>query len=61
MQSIWRLIKAWNPHTISVPRVCPADDIDKADFDNAVSDEIFEKIVALIRIAVPLYGNDYFH
>ncbi len=48
--------KGVGPHTISVPRVCPADDIDKADFDNAVSDEIFEKIVALIRIAVPYTG-----
>lgn len=44
------------PHTISVPRVCPADDIDTADFDNAVPDEIFEKIVAIIRIAVPYTG-----
>ena len=32
------------PHTISVPRICPADDIDTADFSNAVPDEIFEKI-----------------
>lgn len=44
------------PHTISVPRVCPADDIDTKDFSNAVPDEIFEKIVALIRIAVPYTG-----
>lgn len=44
------------PHTISVPRICPADDIDTADFDNAISDEIFEKIVAIIRIAVPYTG-----
>lgn len=44
------------PHTISVPRVCLADGISKADFANAVSDEIFEKIVALIRIAVPYTG-----
>ena len=44
------------PHTISVPRICPADDIDTKDFDNAISDEIFEKIVALIRIAVPYTG-----
>ncbi len=44
------------PHTISVPRVCPADDIDTADFDNAVPDDIFEKIVAIIRIAVPYTG-----
>lgn len=44
------------PHTISVPRVCPADDIDTGDFSNAVPDEIFEKIVAVIRIAVPYTG-----
>ena len=44
------------PHTISVPRVCPADDIDPGAFDNGISDEIFEKIVACIRIAVPYTG-----
>ena len=44
------------PHTISVPRICPADDIDVNAFSNAIPDEIFEKIVALIRIAVPYTG-----
>lgn len=44
------------PHTISVPRLCMADDIDTADFKNAVPDEIFYKIVAVIRIAVPYTG-----
>ncbi|MBQ2288226.1 MAG: [Lachnospiraceae bacterium] len=44
------------PHTISVPRICPADDIDVNEFSNAIPDEIFEKIVALIRIAVPYTG-----
>ncbi len=44
------------PHTISVPRICPADGIDASDFSNAVPDEIFEKIVAVIRIAVPYTG-----
>ena len=44
------------PHTISVPRICPADDIDTADFSNAVPDDIFEKIVSVIRIAVPYTG-----
>lgn len=44
------------PHTISVPRVCPADDIDVDDFSNAISDEIFHKIIAVIRIAVPYTG-----
>ena len=45
------------PHTISVPRICPADDIDPGEFTNAISDEIFEKIVAVIRIAVPYTGK----
>ena len=44
------------PHTISVPRVCPADDIDPGEFDNGISDETFEKIVACIRLAVPYTG-----
>ena len=44
------------PHTISVPRVCPADDIDPGEFDNSLSDEIFQKIVAVLRIAVPYTG-----
>lgn len=44
------------PHTISVPRVRPASDIDPNDFDNSLSDEIFEKIVACIRIAIPYTG-----
>ena len=44
------------PHTISVPRICPADDIATQDFPDAISDEIFCKIVAVIRIAVPYTG-----
>ena len=44
------------PHTISVPRIRPADDIDPDTFDNGVSDEIFAKLVACIRIAVPYTG-----
>lgn len=44
------------PHTISVPRVKHADDIDPDAFDNGISDEIFEKIAACIRIAVPYTG-----
>ena len=44
------------PHTISVPRICPADDIDTNDFKNAISDEVFQKIVAVIRISVPYTG-----
>ena len=44
------------PHTISVPRVKKADDIDPDAFDNGISDETFEKIAACIRIAVPYTG-----
>lgn len=44
------------PHTISVPRVRHADDIDPDEFDNSISDEIFQKIVAVLRIAVPYTG-----
>ncbi len=44
------------PHTISVPRVKRADDIDPNVFDNGLSDDIFEKIIACIRIAVPYTG-----
>ncbi|MBR5499948.1 MAG: [Clostridia bacterium] len=48
--------KGVGPHTISVPRIRPADDIDTKEFENAISDEIFQKIVAVIRIAVPYTG-----
>ena len=44
------------PHTISVPRIRPADDINPEDFTNGISDDIFAKIVAIIRIAVPYTG-----
>ncbi len=44
------------PHTISVPRVKKADDIDPSKFDNGISDEIFAKLCALIRISVPYTG-----
>lgn len=44
------------PHTISVPRIRPADDIDAGSFKDSISDEIFEKIVAILRIAVPYTG-----
>lgn len=44
------------PHTISVPRIRPADDVNLNEFSNAISDEIFMKIVALTRIAVPYTG-----
>ena len=44
------------PHTISVPRICPADDINPDDFSDAISDDIFAKIVTVLRIAVPYAG-----
>ena len=44
------------PHTISVPRICPADNIETKDFPNAISDEMFCRLVAVIRIAVPYTG-----
>ena len=44
------------PHTISVPRIRHADDIDPSAFDNGIDDETFAKLVACIRIAVPYTG-----
>ncbi|MDE7092756.1 MAG: [FeFe] hydrogenase H-cluster radical SAM maturase HydG [Muribaculaceae bacterium] len=44
------------PHTISVPRICPADDISTNDFPNTISDELFCRIVAVLRLAVPYTG-----
>ena len=44
------------PHTISVPRLRHADDIDPDQFDNGIDDDTFAKIVACIRIAVPYTG-----
>ena len=48
--------KGVGPHTISVPRIRPADDIDAEKFSNAISDDMFEKLVAVLRIAVPYTG-----
>lgn len=44
------------PHTVSVPRIRPADDINTEDFKDAISDDIFAKIVTVLRIAVPYTG-----
>lgn len=52
LEAVWGV----GPHTISVPRIRSANDIDAGDFDNAVPDEMFEKIVAVLRIAVPYTG-----
>lgn len=48
-------------HTISVPRVKKADDIDPEAFDNGISDDVFCKIAACIRIAVPYTGMINLH
>lgn len=48
--------KGVGPHTISVPRIRPADDIDTKEFPEALSDDLFEKLVAVLRIAVPYTG-----
>lgn len=52
------LEKVWGvgPHTISVPRIKHADDIDPDAFDNSLSDEMFLKIISLIRLSVPYTG-----
>ena len=52
LEAVWSV----GPHTISVPRICPADDVDPSTFSNAVPDDLFLKIVALIRLAVPYTG-----
>jgi 2-iminoacetate synthase len=44
------------PHTISVPRIRRADDIDPGLFDNGIEDDVFAKIIACIRISVPYTG-----
>lgn len=44
------------PHTISVPRICPAEDISLDDFPNTLPDDIFCRIVAVIRLAAPYTG-----
>lgn len=44
------------PHTISVPRIRPADDINPEDFPDAVTDDVFRRIVAVLRLAVPYTG-----
>lgn len=44
------------PHTLSVPRICPASDISLEDFNNSISDDLLVKIVSVLRIAVPYTG-----
>ena len=52
LETVWGV----GPHTISVPRLRHADDIDADAFDNGINDDIFAKLVACIRIAVPYTG-----
>ena len=52
LEAVWGV----GPHTISVPRLRHADDIDADAFDNGIADDIFAKLVACIRIAVPYTG-----
>ena len=49
------------PHTISVPRVKRADDIDPTTFDNGISDEIFAKIVRLHPYRRAVHRHDHLH
>ncbi|MDY5858748.1 MAG: [FeFe] hydrogenase H-cluster radical SAM maturase HydG [Porphyromonas sp.] len=44
------------PHTVSVPRICPADGVDTEQFSNAIDDDTFAHIVAVLRIALPYAG-----
>jgi 2-iminoacetate synthase len=44
------------PHTISVPRIKPADDIEPDVFANGIDDDVFAKIVACLRVSVPYTG-----
>ena len=44
------------PHTISVPRIRPADDINPEDFEGGIDDETFKKLIAILRITVPYTG-----
>jgi 2-iminoacetate synthase len=44
------------PHTISFPRLLPAEGVDYSDFPYLVNDRDFKKLVATIRLAVPYTG-----
>lgn len=48
--------KGVGPHTFSVPRIRDADSVDASSFSNGISDDVFEKIVAVLRIAAPYAG-----
>ena len=53
--------KGVGPHTISVPRIRPADDINPEEFANAISDEIFAKIVAVVKNCSTIYWHNSFN
>lgn len=44
------------PHTVSVPRICNADDIEADSFSNGINDDLFAKLVACLRISIPYTG-----
>jgi 2-iminoacetate synthase len=46
----------FGPHTISVPRLKPAEGMNIADYPYLLTDEQFKKIVAIFRLAVPYTG-----
>ena len=52
LEAVWGV----GPHTISVPRIRKADDIDPNSFDNSIDDDTFAKIIATLRISAPYTG-----
>lgn len=44
------------PHTISVPRMRAAEDVDLTTYPHLVTDDQFMKIVAVLRLSVPYTG-----
>lgn len=44
------------PHTLSVPRIRPAENVSLENYPYLVDDEDFKKIVAILRLAVPYAG-----
>lgn len=44
------------PHTISVPRLRPAENVSLENYPHLVTDKDFKKLVAVLRLAVPYTG-----
>ncbi|MFR1676479.1 MAG: [FeFe] hydrogenase H-cluster radical SAM maturase HydG [Fusobacterium sp.] len=44
------------PHTISVPRLRPAENVSLENYPHLVEDKNFKKLVAVLRLAVPYTG-----